>query len=180
MNLTFEHDSGEVALSVERTAGTDGIDTLTVTLPDGATRSIQARRLPGNVLEIAEGNRVFRVPIAHGERGAVYLSWQGQAHSFTPRIAGAKRSGAGGARSGVLTAPMVGVVAAVHVSVGDTVEAYQPVTVVEAMKVLATLEAPFAGIVRAVNVQKGDRVEHGAVLVEISPTNATESPSPQL
>jgi biotin carboxyl carrier protein len=176
MNLTFEHDSGEVALSVERKAGTDGVDTLTVTLPDGATRTIQARRLPGNVLEIVEDNRVFRVPVAHGERGAVSLSVQGQAYSFTPRIGGMKRSDVGGARSGALTAPMVGVVAAVHVAVGDAVEAYQPVAVVEAMKVLATLEAPFAGIVRSVNVQKGDRVEHGAVLVEISPTDVNEPP----
>jgi biotin carboxyl carrier protein len=172
MNRIFEYEGGEVALTVERTAPSDSAETLTVSLPDGSTRTIQARRLFGNVLEIEDENRVFRVPLAHGERGAVSLSWQGLAYSFTPRVAGAKRSSAGGARSGILTAPMVGVVAAVHVAVGDMVEAYQPVAVVEAMKVLATLEAPFAGTVRAVNVRKGDRVEHGAALVEISPTDA--------
>jgi biotin carboxyl carrier protein len=69
---------------------------------------------------------------------------------------------------------MVGVVAGVSVAVGDRVAAYQPVAIVEAMKVLATLEAPFAGIVAAVHVKKGDAVEHGAPLVEITPEEVAE------
>jgi biotin carboxyl carrier protein len=64
---------------------------------------------------------------------------------------------------------MVGVVADVSVAVGDRVAAYQPVAVVEAMKVLATLESPFAGVVAAVHAKKGDPIEHGAPLVEITP-----------
>src|SRR5688572_22018847 len=109
MNLTFENDvsSGDdIALTVERTTNAEnGAETLIVTLPDGATRPIRAKRLPGNVVEIADGDRVFRVPLAHGERGTVSLAWQGQAYTFTSRVAGANRSGAGsgGKRSGVLT-----------------------------------------------------------------------------
>lgn len=64
---------------------------------------------------------------------------------------------------------MGGVVAEVKVTAGEAVEAYQPLAVVEAMKVLATIEAPFAGTVRAVHIGRGDRVEHGQILVEIAP-----------
>jgi pyruvate carboxylase subunit B len=62
---------------------------------------------------------------------------------------------------------MTGSVADVLVKEGDSVQAYQPMAVVEAMKVLATLEAPIAGEVARIHVSKGDRVDHGALLIEI-------------
>jgi biotin carboxyl carrier protein len=169
MNYTFERDDEDAALAVERGETVGDHTTLTVTLPDGTARTIQARRLPGDIIELRNGDRVFRVPLAQGENGAVSLAWQGETFSFTRAKAGKRAGKDTGKRSGTLVAPMTGVVAAVHVVVGETVSAYQPVVVVEAMKVLATLEAPFAGTVRAVRSAKGDRVEHGAVLVEIEP-----------
>ncbi len=166
MQLTFQHNDNRIALHVEP----DG-DGWRVRLPDGTEHRITARRLPGDVLQISESGRqapearIFRVPFARTERGA-HFSLAGEAYSFgapAARRAGVARGGA----AGVLTAPMVGVVVDVMVQQGQAVEAYQPLAVIEAMKVMATVEAPFAGTVKAVHVHQRQRVEHGAPVVEI-------------
>lgn len=145
-----------------------------VVLPDGTERRIVFQRLPDDILWIAEplagqapesAERAFHVPFARTARG-IEFAYAGQTFVFTPagaRGASGKREGA----SGTLTAPMVGVVAEVLVQEGQAVEAYQPLAVVEAMKVMATVEAPFAGTVKAVHVHKGQHVEHGTPLVEV-------------
>ena len=116
--------------------------------------------------------RAFRVPTAHTERG-IELSLDGRTYTFAPVTERqAKRTRK--ADSGLLVAPMVGVVADVMVTAGQTVEAYQPLVVVEAMKVMATIDAPFAGVVQSVFVTKGQRVSHGAPIVEVVPTEQAE------
>jgi biotin carboxyl carrier protein len=125
---------------------------------------VRWRRLDDGDLEFVQGERVFRVPVARDDRGAIHVFWKGRSYVFTPETPGRR---AAAKKSGSLSAPMTGVVADVLVSVGDRVEAYQSVAVIEAMKVLATLEAPVAGTVTAVHFQKGERVEHGAIVVEI-------------
>lgn len=182
MKRAFERDGEVFALEAERIASADGgRQTLRAVLPDGSERVIAARRLPGNIIEVTEGSRIFRVPLAYGERaGTVFAAWRGESFSFAP-ASPARPTGSGSAsaqHSGVLAAPMAGVVADITITVGETVAAYQSVAVVEAMKVLATLEAPFAGIVRAVHAKKGDRVEHGAPLVEIAPEGEEETAAP--
>ncbi len=161
MLLRFLHNGEPLSLSSE--AEGEG---WRVRLPDGSERRIRARLLEGGMLEITEGARTFRVPFARGEQG-LELSWMGQTYRFEPEE-GRAASRKGVAASGMLAAPMVGVVADVLVRDGQEVEAYQPLVVVEAMKVLATLEAPFAGTVR-LHVAKGDRVQHGATLAEVIP-----------
>ena len=129
--------------------------------------AVTTRTLPGGDIELQLKGRTITVPVARDERGTVWIGWQGRSFVFTPVAPGRKRPA--GRKSGSLSAPMTGVVADVLVTVGQHVNAYQPLALVEAMKVLATLEAPFAGVVTAVHAQKNDRVEHGAVLVEIEP-----------
>ncbi len=68
---------------------------------------------------------------------------------------------------GALTAMMPSKVIAVHVQVGDQVEAGQVVLVLEAMKMESELQAPRAGTVTAVNCAPGDSVDAGAPLVVI-------------
>ena len=70
--------------------------------------------------------------------------------------------------SGGLTAPMPGKIAAVHVKPGETVEAGQPLIVVEAMKMEHTVAAPADGKVAEVRFKAGDQVQEGEVLVVIS------------
>lgn len=153
---------GDDAISLSSTLQPDG--SRRVTLPDGSEHTVKVRTLPDGDLELDTGTRIFRVPITRDDKGAMHVFWQGRSYTFTPAV-GARRAAA--KKSGSLSAPMTGVVADVLVDVGDTVDAYQPVAVIEAMKVLATLEAPVKGTVIAVHFRKGERVEHGAVVVEI-------------
>jgi biotin carboxyl carrier protein len=110
---------------------------------------------------------LFHVPCARTERG-IELSWEGRAYVFQPTM-GSSVGLLRPALSGHLTAPMVGIVAEVMVEEGEHVEAYQPLAVVEAMKVMATLEAPFAGTVAKIHVRKGERVAHGAPMIDVTP-----------
>jgi len=66
-----------------------------------------------------------------------------------------------------LTAPMPGTVIRVAVAAGDSVEARQPLLVLEAMKMETPVVAPYKALVRAVHVEEGDRVSGGQVLVEL-------------
>src|SRR5579871_3248136 len=167
MRLTFQHDADLITLNAEP-AG----EGWRVRLPDGTEHLVTLQRLPDDVIEIMEREdptatstviggaaRAWRIPFARTEQDLLF-SYGGQAFAFTPatdRPAGGSHRRA----SGALTAPMVGVVADVLVQAGQTVEAYQPLVIIEAMKVMATVEAPFAGTVTAVHVQKSQRVEHG-------------------
>jgi biotin carboxyl carrier protein len=62
---------------------------------------------------------------------------------------------------------MPGTVIKVLVHEGSTVQARDPLVVLEAMKMETPLLAPFDATVSAVHVQEGDRVAGGAVLVEL-------------
>lgn len=170
MQLTFHYGDEQIALTVEPEG-----DLRRVLLPDGTERRLRVRSLPDDILEIHidEEARTFRIPFARTEHG-IEFAFGGHAYAFEPaaaRQAGRKR----GPSSGALTAPMVGVVADVLVTEGQTVEAYQPLAVIEAMKVMATVEAPFAGTVQRVYVEKNQPVAHGAPVVDIAPIEAADS-----
>lgn len=74
--------------------------------------------------------------------------------------------------SGMIKAPIPGVVMNVAVSEGDLVEANQVLVVLESMKMLMEFKAPFAGIVDKIKVVKGQNVEKGDEMVML-----LESPS---
>ena len=160
MQITFQHGDDLITLDIDA----DG-DGWRVRLPDGSTHRITADRQPGEILRIVDGDRTFTVPFALTDRG-VDIAYGGASYPFT-QSAGARKSGGSRKAAGALIAPMGGIVADVLVTTGQTVDAYAPLVVVEAMKVYATIEAPFAGAVTAVAVKKGDRVELGQQLVDI-------------
>jgi len=70
-------------------------------------------------------------------------------------------------REGHVTSSMPGSVVDVLVSVGDSVDAGDPVLVIEAMKMENEVPAPIGGKVSAVHVVKGDRVTPDEALIEI-------------
>jgi acetyl-CoA/propionyl-CoA carboxylase biotin carboxyl carrier protein len=76
--------------------------------------------------------------------------------------------GGGAAGSGEVAAPMQGTIVKTLVSVGDSVEAGQPVVVLEAMKMENHVNAEKAGTVSEVRVSAGDTVGTGDILVVIS------------
>lgn len=68
------------------------------------------------------------------------------------------------AADGVIAAPMQGTIVKVHVKAGDTVEAGQPICVLEAMKMENEVRSPASGAVVDLRVQPGDTVANGAVI----------------
>ena len=71
--------------------------------------------------------------------------------------------------SGVLTAPMPGQIAAVHVQVGTAVRRGDVLLVLEAMKMEHSITAPTDGVVRCLNVVAGEQVDEGVELLVIEP-----------
>jgi biotin carboxyl carrier protein len=159
MTLQFAYNGETITLDVQP----DG-DGWRVRLPDGSEKRMEASRSEDGVLTVRTEGRTFQAAAARIGQ-AVHVSYDGQAYLFEPPAA--RRTGSGNHATGTLEAPMPGVVADVLVAVGDKVEAYQPLAVVEAMKVMATVEAPFAGTVVRVGVEKGQRVAQGDLIVEV-------------
>ncbi|MDE2125586.1 MAG: biotin/lipoyl-binding protein [Armatimonadetes bacterium] len=127
--------------------------------------SFADRRVRLCVIEEDGAERWIEMP-ARRAGGSIELEWNGMVWRFAPAGLGATEPSA---PSGVLTAPMVGVVAEVKANLGDVLARGQAVAIIEAMKIIAPVNAPFAGKVTAIHVQEGDRVEMGAVLAEVEP-----------
>jgi propionyl-CoA carboxylase alpha chain len=66
-----------------------------------------------------------------------------------------------------LICPMPGLLTTLHVRVGDSVEAGQPLAVVEAMKMENILRAEKSGVVKAVNAGAGDSLAVDAIILEM-------------
>ena len=99
-------------------------------------------------------------------RDRVLVTLDGLLYTFETGDA-ARGTAHGGGGSGLVTAPMPGKVIAVLVAEGDTVEAGQPLVLVEAMKMETTLAAGIAGRVQKVSIAPGQLVDAGQVLVEV-------------
>ena len=65
-----------------------------------------------------------------------------------------------------LLCPMPGLVVALHVKEGDSIEAGQPLAVVEAMKMENVLQAEKSGVVGKVPVSVGDSLQVDEVIME--------------
>lgn len=66
-----------------------------------------------------------------------------------------------------LICPMPGLITAVHVSVGDKVEAGQPLAIVEAMKMENILRAEKAGVVKSIHASAGESLAVDAIILEM-------------
>jgi acetyl-CoA/propionyl-CoA/long-chain acyl-CoA carboxylase, biotin carboxylase, biotin carboxyl carrier protein len=91
----------------------------------------------------------------------------GGARAARPRRAKADGGGGGPVGAGTVTVPMQGTIVKVLVAVGDTVEAGQPVCVLEAMKMENNINAETSGTITEVRVAPGDSVGSGDVVAVI-------------
>ena len=162
--------SGDRTLEVSLAADGAG---LTATLDGAPVRVTDVRSGPrtavagGTVHELwlEIDGRPCRALVAR-LRDRVLVTLDGLLYTFETGDA-ARGAAHGGGGSGIVTAPMPGKVIAVLVVEGDTVEAGQPLVVVEAMKMETTLAAGIAGRVKKVSAAPGQLVDAGQVLVEV-------------
>ena len=102
--------------------------------------------------------------------GATAAATSDERRARRPRRSSSSSGGASaGGGSGEVRTPMQGTVIKVLVDVGDTVEAGQPVVVLEAMKMENNLLAGCSGTVNEVRVSAGDLVGGGDLVVMIEP-----------
>ena len=66
-----------------------------------------------------------------------------------------------------LICPMPGLLVALHVKVGDSVEAGQPLAVVEAMKMENILRAEKSAKVKTINATGGESLAVDAIILEL-------------
>ncbi len=102
-----------------------------------------------------------------------FVDVEGQSLEFRlappPTVEEAVRHASGQAADrAVLTAPMPGRVIAVRAAEGASVQAHQPVVVLEAMKMEHAVVAPLAGTLTRLAVAEGQQVQRGDVLAEVS------------
>ncbi len=175
--MTFEIDVNgrRRAVSIERAGpAANGALRLRVSV-DGVSTLVDAQRSGGfgwSLVFPDAGDASTTVHLAPGQAPGELLAYLagriaavGVNASRTGRGAADADGGAHGEQR--VVAPMPGRVVRVLVSAGDTVEARQPVIVVEAMKMENELRSPKAGRVKDIAVAAGTSVEAGRVLVII-------------
>jgi len=171
--MTFEVElNGRTrSISIERA---DSSDRFRVTV-DGHATLVDVQRTGQfglSMLFPEDTHGGVRVSLAPGSAPGELLAYLGG--RTVPVVVNGRRTGRAAADTGEgalgeqkVAAPMPGRVVRVLVAAGDTVEARQPVVVVEAMKMENELRSPKAGQVKEVTVAAGASVEAGRVLVVI-------------
>jgi len=133
------------------------------------SNAVLVRRRPVSTTQwqIEIDGRVFLVAFSIDER-AIQLQGPFGTASMTV-LPFLSLDAATSARSGLLRAPMMGVVIKVNVKVNDTVNAGDVLVVEESMKMELLIEATCKGTVKAVNCATGDMVERHQLLIDVEP-----------
>ncbi|HXI29113.1 MAG TPA: biotin/lipoyl-containing protein [Vicinamibacterales bacterium] len=140
---------------------------------DGATKHVDVVRIDGSTLSLIVDSvwptDITLAPDAAAGHMTVHVAGTPVPVTVNGRRRWGRRDEAGdsGSEPQRLVAPMPGKVVRVLVTVGDAVEARQPVVVVEAMKMENELRASRAGTVAEVHAREGMSVEAGAPLIVI-------------
>ena len=151
-----------------RTGGLDGAGTRTGGLAESGGL-VDDRGQDTDLVLTYDGRTVrFAYATDRGEDGAVtWLGRDGQAWAVRDEPPVPLRGARAGSADGAVRSPMPGTVLAVHVAVGDTVSAGQPVLVVEAMKMEHTVTAPLDGVVTELTAKAGQQVRMDEALAVI-------------
>jgi 3-methylcrotonyl-CoA carboxylase alpha subunit len=144
---------------------------------EGVTVSFEPSKVTGNAITLtAEGHDSPFVARLNGTTVSIAHQGLTLTAAIGPRI-DIPRDGGGLERSGnAVEAPLHGVVAMLHVALGDVVEKGTPVLQMEAMKLIHTLKATVPGRIEQINCNVGDTVPAGAILIEIAPAEVEEKP----
>ncbi len=142
-----------------------------VRVDDGEEVRVDWRSLHGALHTLQLGDEQIELLAAVDRDGEIRMAIDGleyaaevvdEARARLASVAGAR---AGGHTRLELKSPMPGLLVRVLCSVGDEVQASQPLVVLQAMKMENELSLPRAGKVSAVRAEAGQTVEQGQVLV---------------
>ncbi len=147
---------------------------------DGSTIRVRIgdRQLASEFTPNADGGGILTIdgrcyPVFGARRkDSILVSVGPASFEFKPAEAASRRRARGLAAAEII-APMPGKVLSVMGRDGDLVEAGLALVVIEAMKMETTLAAESAATVKHVRVEEGQMVDHGAVLIELSPSPAS-------
>jgi biotin carboxyl carrier protein len=148
-------------------------DAVLARVDDGDSRPVDLRAVHGALYSMSIGDQNTELLAAVSDEGVVTLALGGlEYRAEVVDEARARLASVAGARAASharreLRAPMPGLLVKVLCAVGDTVEASQPLAVLQAMKMENELSLPRGGTVTAVNVAPGKTVEQGQVLLVI-------------
>ncbi|HEU5268250.1 MAG TPA: biotin/lipoyl-containing protein, partial [Jatrophihabitans sp.] len=131
--------------------------------PFDAALPAEADAGPRETIVVEVGGKRLEVSLPAGFGGG---GGGGAARKTAPKRTASKKAGAV-ASGDSLTAPMQGTIVKIAVEEGDTVEAGQPIVVLEAMKMEQPLTAHKAGTVTNLKAEVGAVVTSGAVICEI-------------
>jgi acetyl/propionyl-CoA carboxylase alpha subunit/acetyl-CoA carboxylase carboxyltransferase component len=118
-----------------------------------------------HVATLTTGGRTLRVLYDVSERG-LRVEVEGRPYRFGTELAGQVRAGT------------PAVVVALHVKPGDSVEAGQPLGLLEAMKMEIGFEAPVGGVIKELAVARGQQVAAGELLLVIDAQSGDEDGAP--
>ena len=170
MKIQLDHNSHTYSLDLAQTGKTA---TLTI---DGQTHAIEILRGGEDWLDIRVSASKSAFPSVPESVFTAYVStdgpkrWvtvNGQTFVLTKTVGAAKRRGQSHHAAGELAAPMPGLVRAVQVAEGESVEKGQTLLILEAMKMEIKVAAPQTGKVKSLKVEPGQTVERDQLLVEI-------------
>ncbi len=116
-------------------------------------------------------NRISRY-VTHREGDRILVWLDGQSYTFNVVDTAPKRSGAAaaGASGNLINAPMPGTILKILVDAGDSVQAHQPLIIMESMKMEMTLSAPADAVINDIHCTEGQLVERDATLVTLDRT----------
>lgn len=139
----------------------------------GFALTLEGRTVTGSGIVNPDGEGLLRIgsrvvpfyAVRAGEELQLWLG--GQTYWFTLAERGPRRSGQLLPAGGEVVSPMPGQVLKVLVQPGQAVEAGDPLTVIESMKMELTIPAPAAGTVAEVLCGPGVMVDVGAALLRL-------------
>jgi len=138
---------------------------------DGDAVWVRLRALTACESQVQIDDRIFNVTFVIDE-SAVLLQGPFGTASLTV-VPFLSLDVAAGTRSGLLRAPMMGVIIKVNVKANDAVNAGDVLLVEESMKMELLIEAPCRGTVKSVNCAAGDMVARHQILIDVEPAAET-------
>ena len=141
---------------------------------DGVEFPIDIARLDGGKFHIIRNNKSYNAEVIDVNRQTktVTVRINGSTHTvqmkdkFDLLLEKLGMNNGSGGKMNNVKAPMPGLIIDLRVSVGQAIQAGDPLLILEAMKMENIIKSSGEAVVKRVAVKKGDSVEKGQVLIE--------------